>query len=84
VPSTTMTHADPVPILGTNLAVLVFHAAPIRSRNSAGVPDLPTPEGATTEDLELALASGWAHVTELEGQSGDGLVFVHVLRKESV
>ena len=61
----TLVPADPVPVLGTDLAVLLFGTAPITEWNPDGSPVLPVPWGATPEDLSRAEAEGWSVVTIL-------------------
>ena len=77
----TLVPADPVPVLGTDLAVLLFGTAPITEWNPDGSPVLPVPWGATPEDLSRAEAEGWSVVTILEAGSPRGLVDVYVLQR---
>jgi hypothetical protein len=79
-----LVHAEPVPILGTDLAVLVFGTAPIVERNTDGSPVLPVPAGNTPGDLSRAQEQGWSVVAILESGSPQGMVDVYVLSREVV
>lgn len=80
----TLTHSDPVPILGTDLAVLLFGTAPITERYADGSPVLPTPWGNTPGDLSRAQAQGWEILTILSTGSPRGLVDAYVLQRGPV
>lgn len=77
----TRTTTDPVPILGTDLAVLLFGTAPITERHSDGSPVLPVPGGSSPEDLSRAQTEGWSILTILEARSPEGLVDVYILQR---